>query len=76
MYHQIKSSITQLNLIYIICTNIGVDKPGQIIYFDHKGEVMGTTSFNPGMVYGAVENDGGCGVHEIGNRGTQQGMNM
>ena len=74
MYHQIKNSTTQLTLVYV--QNIGVDKPGQIIYFDHKGEVMGTTSFNPGMVYGAVENDGGCGVHEIGNRGTQQGMNM
>ena len=34
---------------------LGVDKPGQIIYFDHKGEVMGTTSFNPGMAYGEFQ---------------------
>ena len=53
-----------------------MDKPGQIIYFDHKGEVMGTTSFNPGMTYGTMEHDGGCGLHDIGNRGTQLGMNM
>ena len=54
----------------------GVDNPGQIIYFDDKGEVMGTTSFNPGITYGEMERDGGCGIHEIGNRGTQLGMNM
>ena len=53
-----------------------MDTPGQIIYFDNKGEVMGTTSFKNGMSYGDLEPDGGCGVNEIGNRGTTLGMNM
>ena len=53
-----------------------MDKPGQIIYFDDKGEVMGTTSFHPGIHYGDPEHDGGVGIHEIGNRGTTLGMNM
>jgi hypothetical protein len=54
----------------------GVDKPGQIIYFDNKGEVMDTADFPPGINYGDCEPDGGLGVHEIGNRGTRQGLNM
>ena len=54
----------------------GVDKPGQIIYFDSKGEVMDTTSFNPGIVFKDPEQEGAVGLHEIGCRGTQLGMNM
>lgn len=53
-----------------------MDKPGQIIYFDHKGEVMEATSFNPGANYGDPEPSGGFGMHEIGNRGTHLGLNM
>lgn len=53
-----------------------MDKPGQIIYFDHKGEVMDATSFNPGANYADPEPSGGFGMHEIGNRGTQLGMNI
>lgn len=53
-----------------------MDKPGQIIYFDRKGEVMDTVEFQPGMAYQDPEPDGGLGMHEIGNRGTRLGLNM
>ena len=53
-----------------------MDVPGQIIYFDHNGEVMGTTNFSPGQTYGDAEPEGGCSLHDIGNRGTQLGLNM
>ena len=53
-----------------------MDKPGQIIYFDHKGEVMDTSEFQPGITFEDPESDGGLGLHEIGNRGTKYGLNM
>ena len=53
-----------------------MDKPGQIIYFDIKGEVMDTTSFNPGVTFKDDEVEGSVGLHEIGCRGTHLGMNM
>ena len=37
---------------------------------------MDTTSFNPGIVFKDPEQEGTVGLHEIGCRGTQLGMNM
>ena len=37
---------------------------------------MDTTSFNPGIVFKESEPEGTVGLHEIGCRGTQLGMNM
>ena len=55
---------------------LGIDRPGQIIYFDHKGEVMDTSDFQPELQYLDQELEGGLGMHEIGNRGTRHGLNM
>ena len=55
---------------------LGIDKPGTILFFDAKGEIMDRSEFLIGVAYEEADFEGGLGIHEIGNRGTKHGLNM
>ena len=57
-------------------TFLDIQRPGEILYFDRRGEIMDKSEFQTGVDYEPPDFEGGLGIHETGNRGTNYGLNM